>query len=476
MLVNFIFGLDSTHAVFLLICLAAVCIFEFINGFHDTANAVATVIYTKSLKPQVAVVWSGIWNFVGVFVGIGVAMKIIKLLPLGAMADEHLGESIAMVLAVLLSAIAWNLFTWYYGIPCSSSHTMIGALVGGGFFFSVMTKDPGVPWQQAARDVPWDKALEVGEGLLLAPALGFATAILMMLLMRWAIKNKQIFKAPEEGKEPPFWIRAILIGTCTGVSFAHGSNDGQKGVGLMLVILMGFSPIFFALNPQTDLQRTSESLGAISGIILQEADRPQVDRALYQNDAAKLLDYRRVVDSLRSHPDDKKLRVQTRKDLSAAIKMLEKDFFDPLKVGALSSDGKSQAAPYFATLRGTVEYAPNWVRVVIALCLGIGTMVGWKRIVVTIGEKIGKTHLTYAQGAAAELVAAGTIFLATQVKLPVSTTHILSSGVAGAMVASGGTQNLQRSTLTNIALAWVLTLPVTFVLAGLFFVVFRWFL
>jgi PiT family inorganic phosphate transporter len=260
------------------------------------------------------------------------------------------------------------------------------------------------------------------------------------------------------------------------VSFAHGSNDGQKGVGLMLVILMGFSPIFFALNPQTDLRQTSASLGAISGIILQEADRPQVDRALYQNDAAKLLDYQKVVDSLRAHPDDKKLRVQTRKDLSAAIKMLEKDFFDPLKVGALSSVGKSQAAPYFATLRGTVEYAPHWVRVVIALCLGIGTMVGWKRIVVTIGEKIGKTHLTYAQGAAAELVAAGTIFLATQVKLPVSTTHILSSGVAGAMVASGGTQNLQRSTLTNIALAWVLTLPVTFVLAGLFFVIFRLFL
>lgn len=476
MLLNFLFGLDTSHAIFLLVCILAVCVFEFINGFHDTANAVATVIYTKSLKPQVAVIWSGIWNFLGVFMGIGVAMKIIKLLPLGAMADQHIGESIAMVLAVLLSAILWNLLTWYFGIPCSSSHTLIGALVGGGFFFAITTKSPDKSWQEAATDVPWDKAIEVGQGLLLAPALGFAMAIVLMLVMRWVIKDEQIFRAPEDGKLPPWWIRLTLIGTCTGVSFAHGSNDGQKGVGLMLVILMGFSPVYFALNQESDLAKTSASMGAVSGIIRSEATREGADAVSYEQDAAKLLGYQQVIDSLRKNPENKTLRVKARKDLNSAIKVLDKEYMDPLKGGALSKAGKDLVKPHISEIKGTVEYAPIWVRVLIALCLGIGTMVGWKRIVVTIGEKIGKSHLTYAQGAAAELIAASTIFLATNFKLPVSTTHILSSGVAGAMVASGGTKNLQRSTLTNIALAWVLTLPVTFVLAGLFFLLFRLFL
>jgi phosphate/sulfate permease len=122
-------------------------------------------------------------------------------------------------------------------------------------------------------------------------------------------------------------------------------------------------------------------------------------------------------------------------------------------------------------LRRLTDYAPSWVLSCVALALGIGTMVGWRRIVVTVGEKIGKDHLTYAQGAAAELVAMSTIGISAGLGLPVSTTHVLSSGVAGTMVAQGS--GLQRQTITRIASAWLLTLPVTMVLAGAMFLAFR---
>jgi phosphate/sulfate permease len=124
-------------------------------------------------------------------------------------------------------------------------------------------------------------------------------------------------------------------------------------------------------------------------------------------------------------------------------------------------------------VRKVTDYSPTWVLFMISISLGIGTMVGWKRIVKTVGEKIGKEHLTYAQGASAEIVAASTIGLSTYFGLPVSTTHVLSSGIAGSMVASKGVKNLQPDTVRNILLAWFLTLPVVMVMAGTLFLVFR---
>lgn len=129
------------------------CAFEFVNGFHDTANAVATVIYTNSMKPTVAVVYSGVLNFIGVLTGgIGVAMGIVNLLPMEVLVDSNVYHGVAMILALLISAIAWNLGTWYLGIPASSSHTIIGSILGIGLAFYFL---PGATGGSA---VNWDKA------------------------------------------------------------------------------------------------------------------------------------------------------------------------------------------------------------------------------------------------------------------------------------------------------------------------------
>lgn len=454
MLLGFISELTASASVLLIVCLLAVCLFEAINGFHDTANAVATVIYTNSLKPMVAVVWSGFWNFLGVILGgIAVAMGIVKLIPLNDLMLQSLGENISLVLAILIAAISWNLGTWYYGIPCSSSHTLIGALLGAGFAF----------WSVHGGGGPnWIKAGDIGLSLLISPLFGFSLAILLMFVLRVSVKKrKKIFDEPEPKKAPPTWIRAILVTTCTLVSFFHGSNDGQKGVGLLLVVLIAFMPLQFSLNhaiPPTEFGNAAR----------------QIERKLLESDAGEYTDHIRALagqagrtattlDSL--DKKDKKQLFTLRKDVQSLVKNVEAD----LKIGLIPQAAVHDVKHAVSTLKKSYEFAPLWAIILISLCLGVGTMIGWKRIVVTIGEKIGKTHLSYAQGASAEICAAATIGVSTAFGLPVSTTHVLSSGVAGTMVASGGVQNLQKKTITNIALAWLLTLPVSFLLSAVLF-------
>ena len=172
------FELDFAHSALLVICLFAACSFEFVNGFHDTANAVATVIYTNSLKPWAAVIWSGIWNFLGVFAGgIAVAVGIINLLPVETLVDQNIAHSLSMVLALLLTAIFWNLLTWYLGIPCSSSHTLIGSILGVGLAYSLLPEAIG-------EAVNWTKAKEIGLSLLISPLFGFSMTIILMYLIR----------------------------------------------------------------------------------------------------------------------------------------------------------------------------------------------------------------------------------------------------------------------------------------------------
>lgn len=454
MLLGFISELTASASILLVICLLAVCLFEAINGFHDTANAVATVIYTNSLKPMVAVVWSGFWNFLGVILGgIAVAMGIVKLIPLNDLMLQPLGENISLVMAILLAAISWNLGTWYYGIPCSSSHTLIGALLGAGFAF----------WSIHGGAGPnWIKAGDIGISLLVSPLFGFSLAILLMFVLRVSVKKrKKIFDEPESKKPPPTWIRAILVTTCTLVSFFHGSNDGQKGVGLLLVVLIAFMPLQFSLNH------------AIPAGEFGNAAR-QIETKLLQSDAGEYTDHIRALagqagrtaatlDSL--NKQDKQQLFSLRKEVQSLVKNVEAD----LKIGLIPRPAVHDVKQAVHTLKKSYEFAPLWAIFLISICLGVGTMIGWKRIVVTIGEKIGKTHLSYAQGASAEICAAATIGVSTAFGLPVSTTHVLSSGIAGTMVASGGVQNLQKKTITNIALAWLLTLPVSFLLSAVLF-------
>ena len=459
MLLGFISDLTTSGSIFLLVCIAAVCFYEAINGFHDTANAVATVIYTKTMKPGFAVVWSGVWNFLGVWAGgIAVAMGLIKMLPLNDLMAHGLGENIVLVMSILVSAIVWNLGTWYFGIPCSSSHTMIGSLLGGGFAFWVIHGGSGVNWM---------KAKDIGLSLLVSPLFGFSMAILMMYVLRTYIKNKAIFKEPDVKKAPPLWIRGILVITCTLVSFFHGSNDGQKGVGLMLVVLISFLPMQFALDSRIPLDRVQQSVVSVENVIHAAAPDSLLD-AKSKALLASATTVKAGIEKIKTQ-DDKTTRLGLRKDIQRFVKDMESGVTREM----FSAEGVKTVKTEIGSLKKTYEFAPVWVMLMIALSLGVGTMIGWKRIVVTIGEKIGKSHLTYAQGASAELIASMTIGLSTWFGLPVSTTHVLSSGVAGTMVASGGIQNLRKKTIKNIARAWVLTLPVTFLLAAVFYWLFR---
>lgn len=446
-------------AIFLL-CLLAVVMFEFVNGFHDTANAVATVIYTQALSPMVAVPWSGMFNFLGVILGgVAVAMGILKLVPLNEMMGLPVQVGACLVISVLLASIIWNLGTWYLGIPCSSSHTLIGAMIGGGLGFSYYYPGAGVNW---------GKAGEIGMSLIMSPVFGFGAAVLLMLFLKYVLRWEKLFHTPQgEHDKPPLLIRLLLITTCTLVSFFHGSNDGQKGVGLLMLILIAFMPARFALDHSIPDSKILSSLNAAGQVI----PATLTANPKYAVDINKLdtLILKARNDVQNKGAGDAALTFKVRKEIQGITKALKG--FAANKELSMAEPDKQVWKQAAGQLEKTTDFAPVWVIATISLSLGVGTMIGWKRIVVTIGEKIGKEHLNYAQGATAEIVAAATIGLSTGFGLPVSTTHVLSSGIAGAMVASKGSGNLNGGTLRNIAMAWVLTLPVSILLAmGLFFV------
>ena len=484
-------GIDVPTTVLLCLALALALSFEFVNGFHDTANAVATVIYTNSLKPALAVIWSGCWNLIGVLTSSGaVAFGIVALLPVELVINVGSGAGFAMVFALLVSAIIWNLGTWYLGLPASSSHTLIGSIVGVGLMNSLLTPDAAF-----GDGVNWAKVADTVKALVFSPLIGFVVAGLLLLLAKTLIRNPALYQAPTGKEPPPWWIRGLLVLTCTGVSFAHGSNDGQKGMGLIVLILVGIVPAAFALN----MSASADSLQQLSAsaIVLSQSLEPQlpagnaaanVESAHKQLTAylrtgnlvdstlpALALANQRVVAGLAGVRDLSSVPALQRRSLRLDIYLVSETLARLIKARQLpeSIDVKA-AGGYQKGLKGLTNYIPLWVKVAVALALGLGTMIGWKRIVVTVGEKIGKAHLTYAQGASAELVAFGTIEAADILGLPVSTTHVLSSGIAGTMVANGS--GLQKETVRNIILAWVLTLPVCVLLgaalfaAGLFFV------
>jgi PiT family inorganic phosphate transporter len=471
-------------AIFLLLALAMALSFEFVNGFHDTANAVATVIYTHSLKPWIAVVWSGCWNLIGVLTSSGaVAFGVLALLPVELVLNVGSGAGFAMVFALLISAIIWNLGTWYLGLPASSSHTLIGAIMGVGLANSWLSGP-----HTFGEGVNWSKTSEVGASLLISPIVGFACSALLLLLSKLLIRNKALYTAPDKDKTPPLWIRGLLVLTCTGVSFAHGSNDGQKGMGLIMLILVGILPLSFAVDLGTS-QSAIADLAATTQAISFQMDRhsPGVAMAGQQIADGELSAYlkttgkvnsrtfaaigtkcREISDSLAGKTSLTQLNADQRRTLRSNLYLTSESLSKLIKQKQLEDPVEQKtAAKLKSNMDKVTKFIPAWVKVAVALALGLGTMIGWKRIVVTVGEKIGKEHLTYAQGASAELVAMGTILAADHLGLPVSTTHVLSSGVAGTMAANRS--GLQMDTLRNVMLAWVLTLPVCVLLgAGVF--------
>jgi phosphate/sulfate permease len=466
------FELDFSYSLLLIVCLFAACAFEFVNGFHDTANAVATVIYTNSLKPWTAVILSGVCNFLGVLIGgVSVAIGIVNLLPVESLVDQNVAHSVSMVMALLLSAIFWNLLTWYLGIPCSSSHTLIGSILGVGVAYSLLP-------DATAAAVNWSKAQEIGLSLLLSPLFGFSMTIVMMYVIRVLTKKttygETLFKEPKKNSPPPTFIRSVLILTCTGVSLSHGSNDGQKGVGLIMLILIGIVPTYFALDRSIDPTSLNTPLTRIE-LVLDSID----SSPLSKTDQTKLAETRQMtrdlVLKLGSRLNVEAIPKRDRFFIRRDIMYIDRNLKDLMKKEEvrISKSETETLKKEVKNLKKITDYSPTWVIIMIAISLGIGTMIGWKRIVKTIGEKIGKEHLTYAQGASAELVASSTIAVSTYLGLPVSTTHVLSSGIAGSMVASKGIKNLQADTIRNILIAWFLTLPVVMLMAGTLFLLFR---
>jgi len=506
--------------------------FEFVNGFHDTANAVATVIYTHSLDPTIAVVWSGLCNLAGVLFSSGtVAFAIITLLPVELILQVSSGAGYSMIFALLIAAIVWNLSTWWFGLPASSSHTMVGSIIGVGIANQLLSIHSGT------SGVDWEQAIKVLKVLLISPLVGFGCAAVLMMVLKpdkrklgcsllavlaalvsyflfqespwlslgigvalaaaiWFVFrllpiNDALFEAPKNNQPPPWPIRALLLLTCSGVSFSHGSNDGQKGMGLIMLILIGTVPTAYALNhavTASDIQQFIAASEQAGHILDRHVDKTGI---LGPDPRAEVTDYIRTkqlqpdtVLALRELVEDLNHEValykvfksvpaqdqtNVRNDMyvaSEALRLMAKNH-DP----AFTAEESAVLANYKSKVDKATKFIPDWVKVAVALALGLGTMVGWKRIVVTVGERIGKQHLAYAQGASAELVAMATIFAANIWGLPVSTTHVLSSGVAGTMAANGS--GLRLATVRNIAAGWVLTLPAAALLSGLLYWLFR---
>ncbi len=477
---------DPTFITFIFLALAIGMAlgFEFVNGFHDTANAVATVIYTHTLKPTPAVIWSGIWNLIGVLTSSGaVAFGIVALLPVELVLNVGSAAGLAMVFSLLISAIVWNLGTWWLGLPASSSHTLIGSIIGVGLANSLMG-----PTHSITDGVNWAKAQEVGLGLILSPLVGFAAAALLLILLKVLVRNPELYKAPVGKTAPPLWIRAILMLTCTGVSFAHGSNDGQKGMGLIVLILVGILPGTYALKMSVDnstISGIATEAAALSIVFQQEAGTTTVDSVKATEILADFIKPKgtpspevfaalaatcnEISSQLKNAETFQALPPSERSDIRTQLYLISKTIGKLDKSGKLDMDASirknEQALARHADQ--LTNYIPDWVKYAVALALGLGTMIGYKRIVKTVGEKIGKDHLTYAQGASAEAVAMSTIMVADHFGLPISTTHVLSSGIAGTMAANNS--GLQMATVRNILLAWVLTLPVCIFLGAALF-------
>jgi inorganic phosphate transporter, PiT family len=453
--------------VMLVACLIMVLAFEASNGFHDSSNAVATVIYTNSLEPVPAVVWSGLMNLVGVLVGgISVAYALVTILPPDVLTPPDGSPAVPMLVSIFTSALLWNVLTWFFAIPNSSSHCVIGSLIG------VAASDALLKSRNLASGVDWHQIVTVLKALAVSPVLGFVIAGCIYGFLRVFVRRGHLLEPPSDGKKPVWWLRALLITTCTSVSFSHGTNDGQKSIGLIMLTVIGLLPATYALNPQSSdqIKRLSDYGSEAIPLIAQYGD----DVKAQGLEAAQKLqqaqpDLLREADALKSHPFRQDGERATRSQIRGYVYDVVSEMKYVSQQKGVPDAQRKQASGLLKSMSAPVEYAPWWVRVLSAVCLGVGTMVGYRRVVRTLGERLGRQRMTPGQGASSELVGSVLIGTAGFTGLPVSTTHIITSGIAGTMAASG--QGVQGRMLFKIAMTWLITLPVTIALAGMLFYV-----
>lgn len=481
-------GLSPQLGVSLFLALLFVLAYEFINGFHDTANAVATVIYTKAMSPHLAVVASGLFNLTGVLCGgLGVAYAIVHLLPVDLLLNVASSHGLFMVFSLLGSAIVWNLGTWYLGLPSSSSHTLIGAILGVGAANALINH------ASIGSGINVGKATEVMLSLIVSPLIGLVLAAAFLLLAKRIWMGSKIHKSPEERqnvdgkKHPPFWTRFTLIASAMGVSFVHGSNDGQKGIGMIMLVLIGIVPGQFVVNLESSsyqITRTRDAALHMQDFFLADQSKfselmdvspdaihtlPPIFKCDTRQTIASIQTLAKRLEGVNSY---RELDTDGRRQVRRLLLCIDDTASKVSKLPTITSKDKDDLAKLRKDLTQTTEYAPTWVIIAVAMALGVGTMIGWKRIVLTVGEKIGQKGMTYSQGMAAQITAALSIGIASLTGMPVSTTHVLSSAVAGTMLANRS--GLQSGTVKNILLAWVLTLPATlFLSGGIFYLLMR---
>ena len=460
-------GLDLHTGLLLLLALAFVLFYEAINGFHDTANAVATVIYTRAMRSQLAVVMAAVFNFLGVLLGgLSVAYAIVHMLPTDLLLNMGSSHGLAMVFSMLL-----------------------GAIIGIGLTNALMTGTSVVD----ALNIP--KVLSIFGSLIVSPIVGlvFAGGLIFLLRRYWSgtKKRARIHLTPAERekkdgkKKPPFWTRIALILSAIGVAFSHGANDGQKGIGLVMLVLIGVAPAGFVVNMNAtgyEITRTRDAINNVEAYFEQHpallkqatgADQlvPAPEAGATQpaefhcHPSNTINALNRLKGMLTTDVESyDKLSLDQRSQMRRIMLCVSDTIDKVVKMPGVSADDQRLLKKLKSDMLSTIEYAPVWIIMAVALALGIGTMIGWRRVATTIGEKIGKKGMTYAQGMSAQMTAAVSIGLASYTGMPVSTTHVLSSSVAGTMVVDGG--GLQRKTVTSILMAWVFTLPAAVLLSG----------
>lgn len=457
-----------------ILCLWVVLMFEFINGMNDTANAIAPVIYSHSLEPKKSVLLAAILNFLGVlFGGIAVAMSIMHLLPLSTIIAQPVSFGVILVLSILITAIIWDLGAWYLALPVSSSHALIGSILG--VSIALMFTSAGV-WVEPH----WTKASEVIVGLLLSPMIGFGFALLLIYLAHYFFHKKSYFQAPRTDHDhPTLGMRLLLIVSSSLVSFMHGKNDGQKWVGIATLILITLLPASFAINPDVQPKDLQKDIATIENVFTQidQSKLSEEEKKLVLETQAQI----RVVYQIAGKPE---LTTEDKVTFRSNILQIQDSYKSMATVKEVSFVPAAQASdigtpPSLASISGNIknlakatDYVPWFIILMVSLAIGAGTMIGWQRIVRTIGEKIGKYKMNYSQAASSAIITAGTIGLASDFGLPVSTTHVMSSSVAGTMVEEHGWKNgVDPHMVKHILLAWVLTLPTCILLAGTIFLV-----
>lgn len=445
----------SLVGIMLIVVFLLIVFQEAINGFHDAANAIATVIYSNALTPGQSVVLAAFFNFLGVLMGgTTVAFSLVYLMPENIVAGVNTQGEAALFAGMIVAAVVWNFGTWWLGIPNSTTHAYIGSIIG------IAMADAFLYGDSMVDQINWHQGEKIMIALIVSPIVGFILGYILLKLIRLVAKDGELYRPVEEGEKPSKGIRGVLIAGAAGVSLMHGSNDGQKSIGLMMIILFGLFPAAYGLDPArlgaNDYQQMQQTVAQVQDIA-KKLDDPELIES-----TASLLnrldnDPYQVGGTDDNAIDTRKRILGTHAGITAVLK--KQDLTDKV------SDQEIQQLEYAHTLmRDFVEHVPFWIILLSAIALGGGTAIGYRRIVTTLGEKMGSSRMNPAQGTAAQISAVLSIGMADAGGLPVSTTHVLSSSVIGSVSATPH-QRINTNTLARIALTWVTTLPGTVILS-----------